>query len=418
MFEKYQLKNKTTLFLVPLKDTQSATVLVMFPVGSRYETTKLAGVSHFVEHLMFKGTKKRKDTLTLTREIDRLGAEYNAFTSKEYTGYYIKTDKEYLKTSLDILSDMLFNSKFDNKEMEKEKKVIVEEIRMYNDNPIMHIESLFESLYYEGALGADTGGTEKTVLGFPRKEVLKYRNKYYQPSNMVVVVAGNIDSKNKQLVEDYFGKYKNNYPINKKFVPAKLGKNAKEKRILVENKKTDQTQLMIGFPGFSHNSQENTTLAILNTVFGGSMSSRLFIQVREKRGLAYFVRSGAESYRDTGYFFVRAGLEAKNINGALQVIKNEMQKVIKSGVTSKELKDAKTHVRGALTLSLEDSSVQANWYARQALFMNTIKNPEQKLKEIEKVTNQEIKKLAKRIFDWSKIRIAIIGDVDKKSVKF
>lgn len=418
-FQKHQLTNKTNIFLVPLKDAKSVTVLVMYPVGSRYETEKLSGVSHFIEHMMFKGTKKRPTTLDLTREIDRLGAEYNAFTSKEYTGYYIKTDGEFLEVSLDILSDMLFNSVFDLKEMEKEKCVIVEEIRMYNDNPIMHIESLFESLMYQGPLGWDTGGKEKTVASFRRDDVLKYRANYYQSQNMIVAVAGKINEKTKQLIQKFFDKKVESKKIKEgRYVTAKLGSSDKTKRIKLEQKKTDQAQLMIGFPGLNYNSVFNPTLAVLNIILGGSMSSRLFIQIRERRGLAYFVRSGAENFRDTGYFYVRAGLEAKNINKALQVTKSEMEKMISQGVTNKELADAKTHIHGALILSLEDSSVQANWYLRQALFMNEIKTPEEKLEEIDQVTNGDIKKLAKQIFDWSKLRVAVIGDTSSQEIKF
>ena len=190
MYQKLVLENKANVYLVPQKDAQSATVLIMFPVGSRYENEKLAGVSHFIEHLMFKGTKKRPNTLILTREIDRLGAEYNAFTSKEYTGYYIKADAKYLETSLDILSDMLYNSLFDAKEMEKEKRVIVEEIRMYKDNPLMNIENIFENLLFRSPLGRDIAGSEKTVLNLNRREMLEYLGKYYQSKEMTVVIAG------------------------------------------------------------------------------------------------------------------------------------------------------------------------------------------------------------------------------------
>jgi len=417
MFKKIVLKNKTNLFLIPLKDTKSATVLVMYPVGSRYESAKLAGVSHFIEHLMFKGTKKRPNTLALTREIDRLGAEYNAFTSKEYTGYYIKTDSEYLNVSLDILSDMLFNSKFEEKEMEKEKKVIVEELRMYNDNPIMHIETLFEDLMYKGDLGRDVGGSEKTVLGLARKDALNYLSQHYQTQRAIIAVAGNINENTKKLVEKYFVKSGKNTK-SENYAPAEFGSTKTNDRLRIENKKTDQTQLMLGLPGFHHNDPVNPVLTVFNTVFGGSMSSRLFIQIREKRGLAYMIRSGAESYRDTGYFFVRAGLEAKNINKAISVIKDEAEKIIKKGVTTKELADAKTHLRGSLVLSMEDSSAQTSWYARQAMFYKVVKTPEERLKEIDKVTNEDIKKLAKKLFNWSKLRVAIIGDVKKEEIKF
>lgn len=419
MYEQYKLKNNAQVILVPVEGIKSATVLVMYPVGSRYEIDKMAGVSHYVEHLMFKGTKKRPTTLKLTREIDRLGAHYNAFTSKEYTGYYITTDAKFTGISLDILSDMLFESLFDPKEMEREKGPIVEEIRMYKDNPLMNIENIFEELLFEGCpLGRDIAGTEKHVLGYTREDVLKYRDTYYQPQNMTVIVAGAITDETKEMVEHYFGSRKNNKNISQKYVPFSFGSVKKEDRLLVQKKETDQTQLMLGFPAFKYTDEANIADGVMNTILGGSMSSRLFIQIRERRGLAYMVRSGSDNFRDTGYAYVRVALEAKNINKAIALIKSEIEKMVTKGVSKKELEDAKTHIRGSLTLSLEDSSAQANWYATQSLFYDTIKIPEERLKEIEKVTNDDIMRVAKKIFDWNKIRVAIIGNVEKGDVRF
>jgi len=430
MYKYFKLKNNISVYLVPQKDVASTTVLVMYPVGSRHEPEKLAGVSHYIEHLMFKGTKKRPNTLKLTREIDRLGAEYNAFTGKEYTGYYIKVNSGYTEIALDILSDMLFDSLFDAKEMEREKGVIVEEIRMYRDNPLMNIDNVFEDLMYAGSpLGRDIAGTEKHVMSYKRGDVLEYRSKYYDPSNMIITVAGNISVNTKQILNKYFGRVKsfrshtvnsrkNKSAISRTFKPYKLGSAKKSDRIVVQHKKTDQTQLMIGFPGFKYNDKRNPTLAVFNTILGGSMSSRLFIEIRERRGLAYLVRSGADGFHDIGYEYVQAGLEAKNINKTIDVVKREIEKIIKKGVTKKELKDAKTHLRGALTLSLEDSSVQASLYARQAIYTDKIKTPEQKLAEVDKVSNEDIMKVVKSIFVWEKMRVAVIGDVEKNDIVF
>jgi predicted Zn-dependent peptidase len=416
-FETYKLKNNAQIVLVPLQNTKSLTTLVMYPVGSRYETEKLSGVSHYVEHLMFKGTKKRKNTLTLTREIDRLGAEYNAFTGKEYTGYYIKTDAAYAETSFDILSDMLFNSKFDAKEMEREKHVIVEELRMYNDNPIMNIDNIFEELMFAGcALGRDIGGTEKHVLSYKRKDVLAYRNRYYNASNMTVVIAGAIDENTTTLLDKYFGAQKKNTTSKKNFKPGIFGPAKKQERVTVQHKKTDQAQMMIGFPGFEYGNKNSQAISVLNTILGGSMSSRLFIKIRERLGLAYTVRSGSDCYRDIGYVYVRAGLEAKNINKAIAAIKKEIQRVIDNGVTARELADAKTHIRGGLTLSLENSSVQADWYAKQSMFYKEIKTPEQKLREIERVTREDVQNIAKKVFKFNQMRVGVIGDVDAKDI--
>lgn len=424
-FEKHQLKNRANIIFVPLKDTASVTVLVIYPTGSRYENEPMSGVSHFVEHMMFKGTKKRPSTLILTREIDRLGAQYNAFTSKEYTGYYIKTDGKYLSTACDILSDMLNNSLFQAKEMKKEKTVIVEELRMYKDNPIMNIESVFESLMFAGCpLAGDIGGTEKHVMSYTRKDVLAYKNKYYQTGNTTIVMAGNVDEANRKIVRDYFGKAKSS--AGKKiedlqiFKPAVFGPTTeKSKRLKIEKKKTDQVQMIIGFPGFKHQDTKNNIIStLMDTIFGGSMSSRLFIQVRERHGLAYMVNSGSESFRDTGYHYIRLGLEAKNINKAIDLIKKETEKLKKLGPTKRELADAKTHIHGALTLTLEDSGAQANWYAHQALFMKHIKTPKERLKELDDVSLKDIQAMAKTVYNWNEARIAVIGDVEAGSIVF
>lgn len=417
MFETYLLDNGARVILVPQTDTRSVTSLVMYPVGSRYESEKLSGVSHYIEHLMFKGTKKRKNTQILTREIDRLGAEYNAFTSKEYTGYYIKVDGDYTSVALDILSDMLFHSTFDPKEMEREKGPIVEELRMYRDNPVMNIENIFEDLLYAGCpLGRDIGGTPESVLSFRRDDVLRYRDKYYVPSNMTVIVAGRITDQTRKWIEEYFSHESTPKKPETHFLPATFGSKKKSDRLFVQQKKTDQAQLMIGFPGFSYTAKDNPTVTVLDTILGGSMSSRLFIQIRERRGLAYMIRSGEDHFRDTGHVYIRAGLEAKNINKAMAVIKHEIEKIVDKGVTARELADAKTHIHGSLVLSLEDSSTQANWYGREAIFDDRIRTPEDKLAEVNAVTRDDVQRIAQKIFRINDMRVAVIGEVEKEKI--
>ncbi len=419
MYEHYTLKNKAKVYLIPLADTKSVTGQIMFPVGSRYEPAHLNGVSHYIEHLMFKGTTKRKNTLTLTREIDRLGAEYNAFTDKECTGYYIKADATNSKIIVDILADMLYNSLFDPKEMEREKGVVCEELKMYRDNPMMNIDSIFEQLMFKGSpLGWDIGGTGELVQAYKRAEVLEFRDRYYDPSAMIIVFAGAITPELKTYIEEYFGAKKSKVKVSANYKQVIFGSPKKSDRLAIDHKKTDQVQMMLGWPGFKHGAKENTVLRVLNTILGGSMSSRLFIQVRERKGLAYVVRSGASAYRDAGYAYVQAGLEPKNINKAIACIQEEIKKLVQKGVTARELADAKTHYRGRITLSLEDSSNQAEWYAKNALFQDRIYTPEQKLKALESVTAKQVQDLAKKIFKPDQMRVAIIGDVAADSIKF
>lgn len=418
MFEQYQLDNKATIILVPQQDTKALTTLVMYPVGSRYESEKLRGVSHYIEHLMFKGTEKRKNTLALTREIDRLGAEYNAFTSKEYTGYYIKSDAQYAKVSFDILSDMLYNSVFDPVEMEKEKTVICEEIKMYNDNPLMNIDNLFEEVMFEGPLGWDIAGTCEHVLNYKREDVIKYRDRYYQPGNMTIVVAGAVDDRVRQLLSDYFGVGEKHAKLSRAYKPGVFASAKKKDRIAVQHKETEQAQMMLGFPSYPYGDPRNAAVSVMNTIFGGSMSSRLFIRIRERMGLAYLVRSGADVYRDAGYAYIRAGLDTANINKAIAAIEKEIEKLKTKGVTKRELKDAKTHIRGGLTLAMEDSSYLANYFAKQALFYDEIQTPEERLAAIEAVTEQDILRAANDIYKKNKMRVAVIGNVQASDIVF
>ncbi len=419
MYTEYSLPNKTRVILIPQEGTMSLTTQVMFPVGSRFETDKMSGVSHYIEHLMFKGTEKRKNTLTLTREIDRLGAEYNAFTGKEYTGYYIKADTSHAHTAIDILSDMLFHSKFDPKEMEREKTVICEEIKMYRDNPLMSIDNVFEEVMFAGCpMGRDIAGTEKHVLGYDRSDVLAYKEKYYQPDNMVIVLAGNIDERVCGWVEQYFGGVKSSGKTSRVKKEAQFGLVTKSNRLKVVQKSVDQTQLMLGFPAFDYNDDRNAASAVLHTILGGSMCSRLFIQVRERRGLAYMIRSRRETYSDIGYSYVRAGLDPKNLNKAIAVIQDEIQKIVDKGVTPQELRDAKSHSRGALALALEDSSFRANWFAQESLFAKKIETPQEVSKKLDEVSNEEIKKVAKIIFKMNQMRVAVIGPMGEKEIVF
>jgi len=415
MYEDYKLKNGARVILIP-DNSPSATVLIKYPVGSRYEPEKLSGVSHYIEHLMFKGTKKRKNTQVLTREIDRLGAEYNAFTSKDYTGYYIKAGSDFLDINLDILSDMLFNSVFDPKEMEREKGPIVEELKMYRDNPLMNIDNIFEECMYAGALGRDIGGTDKHVMSYKRPDVLAYKKKYYDVSNATIVIAGGMPDDIKEKVETYFGSETNKVKPSRTFEKAKLNSSAKSKRVIVQHKQTDQVQLMLGFPAFDINHKDVAPLNVLNIILGGTMSSRLFISVRERHGLAYMVRAGHETFADAGYTFIRAGLDPKNLKKAMKLIEKEIKKMTEKPVTNQELKDAKTHARGAMTLAQEDSSYVANWFANQALFMKKIATPEDDLNEIDAVTKDDILRVAKKVFIMSKMRVAVIGNVQASDI--
>lgn len=424
MYRLSKLKNGITLITVPVKGTSATTVLCMFPVGSRYEDQKISGVSHFVEHMLFKGTEKRPNSQEITLTFDAVGAQYNAFTSKEYTGYYVKIAGSKQALAFDILSDMIFHSTFKAEEVEKEKGAIVEELRMYKDNPLMDIDDTFESLLFDGnPLGWNIGGSEESVRGVSRDEMWEHYQRHYSPKTMALVVAGAIDQKKlKKFVQNFAEKqapknatspsfYKNSY------IPFKLaGKKSLADRVAVKEKKVDQAQLMLGFPALPHNHPDRYALAVLTTVLGGGMSSRLFSEVREKRGLAYMVKCDATSYRDTGLVIVKAGLDPARIGEAVKVIRQELQKIVDEPISDKELVNARNYLTGHIALQLEDSFNEANWFAEKFLFAKKMETYEEMGRQLKKVTVKAVQKVAKDLINFDEMRVAAIGPFAKEKL--
>jgi predicted Zn-dependent peptidase len=424
MYHHSKLKNGINLITVPVKGTSATTVLCMFPVGSRYEDLKISGISHFVEHVMFKGTDKRPTSQEITRTFDGVGAQYNAFTSKEYTGYYVKIAGAKQGMAFDVLSDMIFHSTFKAEEIEKEKGAIVEELRMFKDNPLMDIDDTFETLMFEGnTLGWNIGGTEESVRGITREEMWNYYQRHYSPQTMVLVVAGALDTKHfKKFLANFTDKqapknatkptfYKNSYPA----FTLPTGKPLAD-RVAVKEKKVDQTQIVMGFPALPHNHPDRYAVAILTTILGGGMSSRLFSEVREKRGLAYMVKCDATSYRDTGFMGVKAGLDPARLQEAVKVIKQELTKITEEEVSARELKHAQNYLLGHIALQLEDSFNQANWFAEKFLFAKKIETFEHMTKELKKVTAKSVQRVAKKLINFDEMRVAAIGSFSKEQL--
>ncbi|MDO8625989.1 MAG: pitrilysin family protein [Candidatus Magasanikbacteria bacterium] len=424
MHKFFNLNNGVTLITVPVAGTRATTVLAMFPVGSRYESKKLSGASHFLEHMLFKGTSKRPEAIDISRELEAAGAEYNAFTNKDYTGYYVKIAATKQELAFDTIADMIYNSKIEPAEVEKEKGAIVEELRMYKDNPTMAVDMLFDSVIFgDTPLGWDIGGTPDSVRAITRAELWGYYQEHYSPKNMVLSVAGKIDAKLKKYLNNFLAKpalagahtteyYKKNF--SKMVWPRKAP--ALEKRVAVEERKADQAHLILGFPGLPNTSPERYAVALLLNILGGGMSSRLFIEVREKRGLAYMVQAGSSTFRDVGVAYVQAGLDPARLKEALQVIKGELLRIAAEPVTAEELKNAKSCISGAMALSLENSRVQAEWFAKQFLFNAKIETPEQVIKKMMEVTTTDVLRVAKKIFVPEAMRVALIGQINKNKV--
>lgn len=416
MYQKETLQNGARVIFVPQKETKAVTALVLFGVGSRYESKKLNGVSHFIEHMMFKGTKKRPDTLTISRDLDAVGADYNAFTSKDHTGYYIKVNQEKLELALDILSDILFYSKFDENDLERERGVIVEEINMYEDNPMFYIDDLFEENLYEGSsLGKLIIGSKENIKKISREEMIAYRDSFYQPKNAIVVLAGNLGDSSFDKVKSYFGGF-NNHKTRasrfKKFIVSE--KKFNQPKITLKCKETEQIHLALGFPAFSHDDERIFALNVLNMVLGGNMSSRLFINIREKQGLCYYINSAVQGYGDVSNLRIQAGLDKSRIEGAVNLILKELKNILNNRITKEELKRAKEYIKGKTILALEDSSYLASWFGKQELLYKRVLTPEEKFAKIEKVTAEEVKNVAQDVIAENRLRGAIIGPYKKE----
>lgn len=402
------LKNGARLLLAPLTDTASVTILIMFKVGSRYETPAINGSAHFIEHLMFKGTTKRPTTLDISKELDGVGADYNAFTSKDTTGYYVKVDAKKLGLATDILQDMLFNSLFDAKEMDRERGVIVEEINMYEDNPLMHAEELAEELMYgkNHPLGYLIAGPRSVIKHVTRKQLLTFKNDLYDAKHMVVSVAGKISPADERALKKAFENYPTK-PGKHAFTPFKAKQTVS--RALVKFKKTEQVQLVLGTPAYSLFEKDLATLMVLSTILGGNMSSRLFVNVREKRGLCYMIRANVNPYEDTGSFTIQSGIARKSVPQALQAIVFELKRMKTELVSTQELQQAKDFISGKLTLSWEDSETIANYWARQELLQHTMETPLDKLAKIYAVTSADVQRVAKQLFQTPQLNLVLIG---------
>lgn len=401
------LANGLRLITAPLHDTKAVTILILVGAGSRYEDKRTNGVAHFLEHLFFKGTTKRPSTLEISKELDALGADYNAFTGEEYTGFYVRVAGEDFPQAFDIITDMLLDPLFQVEEIEREKGVIVEELNMYEDTPMRIIHDHAKQLVYgDSPLGRRIGGLKETVTKFSRQDFLDFRTKFYQPDNLVVAIAGMGEASHWQtLVKERLGQLRGS--AEKQFAPAK--DRGKGPHFRLVTKKTDQTHLVLSFRGFPRGDQRRPILSLLTNILGGSMSSRLFIEVRERRGLAYYVRGGISYYRDTGDLTASAGVQVAKIEEAIQVILAEFRRLKDTPVTEEELDRAKKNLRGSLYLGLEDSMSVADYLGEQALLEDEIEQPEQVVANRERVTREEIQALASELIESGSLYLTVLG---------
>ncbi len=406
-YQKHTLKNGLRILLAPMQETGTATVIVMTGVGSRYESRAENGLAHFLEHMFFKGTTKRPTALDISKELDAIGAEYNAYTGKDRTAYYAKVEAHHWETALDVVSDLFLNATIDQEEIDRERGPVMQELSMYEDMPMRHIGDLWElHLYGDHPLGWEIIGPKENLKRFMRKDFIKYLNRGYVAENVVIGVAGKIDPKKvkKEIEKHFAGIRTGKKPVFKKAID-KQSKPA----LYVQNKKTDQTQLILGVRTYDMNHKDRYVLAVLSTILGGGMSSRLFMAVRERRGLAYSVHTMTESFHDAGYLATQAGVEHENLEKTIKVILGEYRQIATEKVEAAELTKAKEYIKGKMAMGLEGSDNVVEYLVSQETIRGTITLPEEKGMAIDKVTAEDVLRVAKDIFVNKKLNLAVIA---------
>lgn len=411
MYKKTTLPNGLRIITVPQDTSKTVTVLALIGTGSKYEKKETSGISHFLEHLLFKGTKKFPTEMDVFGVMDAIGGSFNAFTGPDYTGYYAKVQTEKFETALDWVSDMYLNATLPAEEIEKERGTIIEELNMYYDHPMRYIGTLWnELLYGDQPAGWDIGGTKETVLKINREELAAYRETQYVASNTIVCVSGNF---NGQDAEKLVGKYFEPISAAKPFSKKPVLENQSGPQVLIYKKDTKQTQVGIGVRSYNYSYSKRYALEILSIILGGMSTSRLMEEVRIKRGLAYSVQADNLADPDVGSLMATANLDSSRLEEGIKVILEEFRKISENEVSAAELKKAKDNYIGRSSISLESSHAQASFYAEQDLLESKILTPDDIFDRIKEVTAGDIVAVARDIFKPEKLNLALIGPYEK-----
>lgn len=408
-FVKTVLDNGLRIVAVPQGGNPAATVLILVEAGSKYETKDTNGISHFLEHMCFKGTKNRPHALDISTELDAVGASYNAFTGFEYTGYYAKVDKAHFEKALDVVSDIYLNQIFDADEIDKERGVIIEEINMYEDLPPRRVQELFTTLLYgDQPAGWDIGGRKEVINALTRDDFVAYRKDHYLASATTVVVAGGIDAgRAMDAVKDMFqqiavGDKKGKLPVEE---------HQERPGLLIKEKASDQTHIVLGVRAYDLFDERRYAADVLADILGGGMSSRLFQIIRNEMGAAYYVRAENNTLTDHGFLAAAAGVQNEKLVAVIRAILSEFKKLRDRLVDEKELTKAKEHMIGSMMLDLETSDSIANFYGMQELLEKDIETPSAVAERIRSVTARHVQEVAQDIFQDEKLNLAVIGPV-------
>jgi len=410
MYKRIKLENGVRVVCEKIPYLRSVSIGIWVGTGSRNESQSNNGISHFIEHMLFKGTDNRS-AREIADSIDSIGGQLNAFTGKECTCYYTKTLDSHADIALDVLSDMFFNSRFEEKDIEVEKKVILEEIGMHEDSPeeLVH-DILSETVWEDNSLGLPILGTRETLLNINKDKIKAYINERYLPQNTVIAVAGNFEEDRIiDVIKEKFGGWNASGKDSKTIEDAKFKVNSK-----IKVKDTEQIHICMGFEGVAHGSDELYPLLAVNNVLGGGMSSRMFQKIREEKGLVYSIYSYPSSYKNAGLFTIYAGMNAEHLEKVVELIIKEIKILIKEGISKDELEKSREQLKGSYILGLESTSSRMNSIGKAEVLMGSIYTPDEILKKIDAVNQESVERVIKQIFCLDKISFAIVGNIKKE----
>jgi predicted Zn-dependent peptidase len=412
MFNKAVLDNGLRVITSTMPHSRSVCVVALVGAGSCYETKEQAGISHFAEHLFFKGTERRPTSREITQDIEGIGGIINGGTDKEITVYWCKVASPHFSTALDVLSDLLLNSRFDSRDIEKEQQVIMEEIKMNLDTPQQRVNALIDELLWpEQPLGREVIGYKETVSSLARDQLLDYVARRYMANNAVLSIAGNIQHEEAMIqIEPLFRKW----PAGRLTAVYTSNDQQAEARLRTEPKDIEQAHLCLAVHGFSHFHPQRFTIDLLNTVLGGGMSSRLFMEIREHRGLAYDISSYTEHFLNSGSFGIYAGVDPDNTEAALVAILEELSKV-RQGIAASDLTRAKELSKGRLYLRFEDSQNVALWYGSQEILLQQILDIDDVIAIVDAITADQLQEVAQSIFSGNGLNLAVTGPAKEDS---
>ncbi len=410
MYKKVVLDNGLRVVFERIPFVRSISIGVWIGAGSRNENNANNGISHFIEHMMFKGTNKRS-AKEIAACIDNLGGQINAFTGKECTCFYTKTLDEHMDIAVDVLADMLFNSKFDKKDIDTERRVILEEISMYEDSPEDLVHDLLSEAVWDGdPLGYPILGTKESLQNIDRDAIFEYIDGMYIPQNIVISAAGNFDEDHLiDTLTKHFGGWSRKGAVASdynavNFIP---GRKVKEKDI-------EQVHLCLGFEGIEHGDNDLYSLLAVNNILGGGMSSRLFQKIREETGLVYSIYSYPSSYKRAGLFKIYAGMNPSHLDIVMDLILGEVDKLIKEGISLEDLTQSKEQLKGSYMLGLENTSSWMNSMGKSELLLGYIHTPEEILKKVEDVNMESVHKAINRVFDTKRMSVSLVGAIKGK----